>query len=65
MVNYFIHYSYSDRTGHGIGNTDITIDKPISNMDVVVSIQNALKEKNDYESVLLISWIKFEPPITT
>jgi hypothetical protein len=61
-MKYFISYHYKSRFGSGFGRVWIQREssRPIASIDDVEDIEKSLIKKNNFDSVTIINWQKFD-----
>jgi hypothetical protein len=55
MVAYFVYYSFKINGNSGDGNVDVKIEGPISSIDRIRKLERGIKEKFNYDSVVVIN----------
>lgn len=53
---YFINYSWSGKDENGSGMTEFFTNKKIDSYDDVVYVSEKIKEKNNFETVIICNW---------
>jgi len=65
-MKYFVSYFYTKGVAGavGMGNLEISRDKPISCITDIQEISDFIKEQHEYmQSVTVLNWRKFEDPL--
>ena len=60
MIDYFIYYTFKEGLNSGDGNVDVKVDKPITNMELVRSLEQSLKSEFGHDSVVICRFHRFE-----
>ncbi len=67
MEKYFVSYSYmrDSRRGsfvtssQGFGSEELALEKPIKNMDDVRKLEERLRQKYEFNHVIILNWRSF------
>ena len=60
MIDYYIYYTFKQRGNSSDGNVNVQIDRPITNIAGVRSLEKQLKDENGFDSVVICRFHRFE-----
>lgn len=60
MYHYFVSFSHVTNGNMGFGNTDLTLDKKITGMDILKEITKYIEKKCFVNNVVILNFRLFE-----
>ena len=60
MIDYFIYYTFTSGSQSGDGNVDIKVSAPISDIGLLREVERSLKNKYEFDSLVICSFSRFE-----
>lgn len=60
MYHYFVSFSHVTNGNMGFGNTDLTLDKKITGMDILKEITKYIEKKSFVNNIVILNFRLFD-----